>query len=260
MNKLPEQLWMLSQSNIETRVRYEKSNGFLGPKRVLVVEDEPYWQLLVCETLKISNESVVFRSVKSVKDAERVLKEESSGFDLIVSDHNLKNQSTGLALWRNFQKLGIETNFVILSGLDRDTYASRFLLKGEEPLYFEKNAISDLVEILDRKMAFSAGSNLVNSNFKYKERDVIELILGFIAIVAIWQTGINMISSYARATESKTYQPVIIQKTIEQGLASSEALSKLGVSKFLTRETKEIVKRIIARDNSRAKIIVNPGQ
>jgi CheY-like chemotaxis protein len=163
---------MHNATNIET----EKSLSRPHLKRILLVEDDPFWQTLISRSLLSSDTSdnnIEFRFVRSAKQAEAEIFEHDSAFDLIIADQFLYGGSTGLDLWRKCQISQSEIPFVLLSGLSKGEFSKLVKHDSEPPLFLEKSAdISKLRRIFNEELAESFLVKMVNFTkmFRFSKR------------------------------------------------------------------------------------------
>lgn len=105
--------------------------------RVLVIEDDPYWQAIFSYSLKqCQKKNFQLRFVRSAKQALDAIYAEPN-FSLIISDHLLDGGTTGLDLWKSYRDQFRNIPFILISAKRRAE-----LLKAESyikaPLILEK--------------------------------------------------------------------------------------------------------------------------
>ena len=119
-------------------------------QKVLVVEDDPVWQLAFERALKLIDPKVDIRFSSNANEAFDLLNQESH-FDLVIADQLLQGAKTGLDLWDILLTQNLEIPFVIVSATKQSTFISRLMPYRKEmiPRYIEKSgSISDLSEQL----------------------------------------------------------------------------------------------------------------
>jgi len=114
------------------------------PRKILLVEDEPFWQAVLSTTLKSIDPRLQLRFVRNKKHAENALFQ-SSDVDLIIADFFLEGKTTGLDLWRQCHVDFQAIPFIILSGIKKNEWSD--LIAGESitPLLISKN--TDVVHL-----------------------------------------------------------------------------------------------------------------
>ena len=86
--------------------------------KVLVVEDEPLWQLLILKALRRIDDKVEISFSESANHALKIL-EKNKDFDAIIADQNLEGSKTGLDLYDILSEQASQTPYVLLSGTRR---------------------------------------------------------------------------------------------------------------------------------------------
>jgi DNA-binding NtrC family response regulator len=117
----------------------DRSLSFVSPTRVLVIEDEPSWQAILSHSLRQCNGgNIQLRFVRSAKQALDVIYKERK-FDLILSDHLLDGEVTGLDLWAKCRSQFLSQPFILISAKKRSTISSQLSNIDERvPLIIEK--------------------------------------------------------------------------------------------------------------------------
>src|SRR4051794_26587365 len=87
-------------------------------KRVLVVEDEPLWQLMIERSLKRIDNEIEVRVSENVSQALEAI-DDNVVYDYIIADHLLPGSKTGLDLWDILLKNKLEIPYVLISGTKR---------------------------------------------------------------------------------------------------------------------------------------------
>lgn len=134
-----------------------------GPiiEKVLIVEDEPLWQLLIERALRRINKGIEVRFSKNANQALEVLSGRED-FDFIIADHLLEGAKTGLDLWDILLKQKTDIPYILLSGTRRSDFFSRLMPYRTEmvPRFIEKaGTVRELSEQLSEAM-FSHRSRL----------------------------------------------------------------------------------------------------
>ena len=113
----------LKTINIESSelMKSAKSN-----RKVLIVEDEPTWQILIERALKLIDPKIEVHFSKTAVQACEALNAGRS-FDLIVSDYRLGANTTGLDLWDRVLEERFDIPFVMLSVTKRQKFASEVM-------------------------------------------------------------------------------------------------------------------------------------
>ncbi len=91
-----------------------------GPK-VLIVEDESESEWLIASTLRSVKKNADLKWVKSTEEAENLLKS-GEHYDLIIADHYLKGEETGLDLWKSCYKKYRNIPFMMTSALTEKVF------------------------------------------------------------------------------------------------------------------------------------------
>jgi DNA-binding NtrC family response regulator len=85
--------------------------------KVLVVEDDDEWQLIIDSALQKTGANIQPYYVKSVKDAQRMLKF-GPKINYIIADNKLDGDETGLDLWEKCQDQYKDVPFMMITGQD----------------------------------------------------------------------------------------------------------------------------------------------
>lgn len=89
------------------------------PKRVLVVEDDPFWRALIQASLDENHRDLKIDFAVGAEEAlSRALGPRN--YDLIISDFQLEGRANGLDFWNDCRRMKIETPFLLTSGLTVD--------------------------------------------------------------------------------------------------------------------------------------------
>lgn len=88
-------------------------------KRVLVVEDDPFWRALIQASLDENHRDLKIDFAVGAEEAlSRALGPRN--YDLIISDFQLEGRANGLDFWNDCRRMKIETPFLLTSGLTAD--------------------------------------------------------------------------------------------------------------------------------------------
>lgn len=88
-------------------------------KRVLVVEDDPFWRALIQASLDENHRDLKIDFAVGAEEAlSRALGPRN--YDLIISDFQLEGRANGLDFWNDCRRMKIETPFLLTSGLTTD--------------------------------------------------------------------------------------------------------------------------------------------
>jgi CheY-like chemotaxis protein len=98
-------------------------------KQILLVEDDPYSEMVITRILNRIEVPQDVTWVKSVPEAEAQLIQHQ--FDLIIADIFLEGERTGLDFWQSCSEKAPQTPFVVVSGLPIDKF---FLAIGREAI------------------------------------------------------------------------------------------------------------------------------
>ena len=109
-------------------------------KSVLVLEDDPQWQLIVSQILKKVDTDVTIRCVPTTQAAIQLLAL-GEKFDLVVADQYLDGVMTGLDLYRHLRALRDQTSFVMLSGLESRQFNDLTIRDAEAPTFVPKSNV-----------------------------------------------------------------------------------------------------------------------
>ena len=124
---------MNSMSHIDLRTKAVQGRQ----RRILLVEDDPHWQTIISRTLKTVDGRIDLKCVPTVGQAKELLNS-NSNYDLIIADHYLKDDTTGLDLWKECRTLRSRTPFMVVSGMSQSEFTSLLDINSESPLYMAK--------------------------------------------------------------------------------------------------------------------------
>ncbi len=106
--------------------------------KILLVEDDLHWQILISAALRSAYSEVDIRCVKTVQKAEQLL---CSGhlFNLIIADQNLQGNKAGIDFWRQCQSNHhSQIPFMLVSGMSETGYHNVFIREEKYPIYMSK--------------------------------------------------------------------------------------------------------------------------
>ncbi len=128
-------------------------------KRILLVEDDPQWQKLISYAVKLTDLDLQLRVVRSAKAAQHLLYRDSN-FDLIIADHYLEGEDTGMELWQICQQQHRKIPFVLISAIDQQVI-SEFLGEGmRAPLHLPKPIdLQTLQKVIRAKIGCGLGNS-----------------------------------------------------------------------------------------------------
>lgn len=117
-------------------------------KRILIVEDELFWQLVFEKSLKKIDDQLELLFAASADEALKLILE-NDPFDLIIADQNLRGIKTGLDLWDHLVELQSPDSqalpvvpYILMSGTEKSEFFEKLMPYREQavPRYIEKPA------------------------------------------------------------------------------------------------------------------------
>ena len=90
-------------------------------KKVLLLEDDPIWQMVIKRSLKTFDENIDLECVQSVAQAQQLLGV-SENYDLIIADQYVEGDLTGFDLWKDCQSSHRQIPFMMVSGMKDDEF------------------------------------------------------------------------------------------------------------------------------------------
>jgi len=109
---------------------------------VLIIDDDPLWQLIVERSLKRIDPNI---SVLAVSSAEEALEkfDDDIPFELVIADQALNGFRTGLDLWDMLWEQRKVFPFILISGTKKEDFQKSLLpyRRNEIPFYIEKTTI-----------------------------------------------------------------------------------------------------------------------
>lgn len=117
--------------------------------QILYVEDDPFWQNLLCQVLKkFYGDRVLVRCTRSFHSADNLIFNHQ--FDLIIVDQTLHGQGTGLDFWRSCRRNRVYVPMVMLSAMSWAEFTTATVGAGLSPILVEKRkAMASLRGVLD---------------------------------------------------------------------------------------------------------------
>lgn len=108
--------------------------------RILLVEDDLFWQDLISFSLKsFYGALVTIRCAKSFHHADNLIF--TDHFDLIICDHILQGSKTGLDLWRSLRQNQVFIPMIMLSAADPKNTQEKEIneLSLQKPIFIKKS-------------------------------------------------------------------------------------------------------------------------
>jgi CheY-like chemotaxis protein len=106
-------------------------------RSVLLIEDNPAWRRIIKAAVQKLNPRITVQTVNSAEEFIR-LTIATSDFDLIISDHFLGGEISGLELWRILEKEKNQTPFLLTSAIGEDHFLSLTQNDARHPHFVEK--------------------------------------------------------------------------------------------------------------------------
>jgi DNA-binding NtrC family response regulator len=112
--------------------------------RILIVEDDPQWQLLLANTVRNVSAGASLICVNSVATAKQVL-DIDKNFDIILADFMLEGDETGVDLWqsRRGKYKHSAPPFILVTGKSASEVRDRAGIKRRMPTVFSKQTPID---------------------------------------------------------------------------------------------------------------------
>ncbi len=154
-----------------------------NPRRVLLVEDDLYWQFMISESLRHHEQDIDLYCVRSLEHAEQALTAERGRFDLIIADHHLKGTGTGVDLWKLYHAKLSRTAFVLVSGSKKKIFHKLFENEVLRPMVLEKPLDARKIQIMLRAKADSRAS-IKASGFHLKVRTLIFMAMALTVVLS----------------------------------------------------------------------------
>ena len=118
--------------NIENQLDLGTVLARPGTKRILVVEDEPHWQVLISRSLRAVDKEIGIRCVGSAREAQLILYKDTK-IDMVIVDYHLADDSTTGVKWhrdldtaRELARIEEKPLFVAFSARQLGEYASPY--------------------------------------------------------------------------------------------------------------------------------------
>lgn len=155
-------------------------------KRILVVEDDSFWRVMIRNYLLRQDYAVAVDYATSVSHAVFRIHHQQN-YDLIISDFRLQGNNTGIDLWSECQKIGCDIPFILTSGYQHSSLEP--LLK-DGLIFVEKSRLSDEIpRFLDfpvpQKKILKGGPTADVNDIKHKSRLRKEIAVVSAALVAL---------------------------------------------------------------------------
>lgn len=108
-------------------------------KTIMVVEDDPCLYAIIEKVLFSIDQTLKILWVTSAEEAERLLDEDSTHrIHLVLADHYLSGEKTGLNLWETIQRRFQYLPVVVTSGLGIEQFLQEVGKRKICPLYLAK--------------------------------------------------------------------------------------------------------------------------
>lgn len=110
--------------------------------KVLIVEDEPFWQLLISKALQRIDKRIEVSFSENATKALEIIRNNNNDIDFIIADQLLEGPQTGLDLWDTLVKKEINIPYILVSGIKREDLINSLMLYRTEaiPTFIEKSA------------------------------------------------------------------------------------------------------------------------
>lgn len=124
---------------IENKIAYELARNCR--KKVLIVEDEVTWQVVIKRALELIDSAIEVQFSNDANRALELLNSEET-FDFVIADMNLNCAKSGLDLWDILHSQKIDIPFVLISATNREEFMSELFPHREEmiPRFIEKTS------------------------------------------------------------------------------------------------------------------------
>jgi DNA-binding response OmpR family regulator len=202
-------------------------------KKILLVEDEPQWQLIISQTLKTLDKSITIRCVRSVKHAKQVLYN-NSNFDLIISDLLLDGDDDGFSLWTECQKSLRRVPFLMISGMKNPDFTGLVGTAEAPTLIAKPFDVKEMQRIVSLRLNLASKSSKQEPTFVGTLSKKIGLGLFLVSTLLLT----SKIGHRGVTSEKAMFHPVEISKenTMERG----RSIVNLKTKYFQTQEQRKI--------------------
>ena len=234
------------------RPGFKKLNPEIN-KRVLIVEDDPYWQKKIQLDLSQAFSAIDCVVVDNIEAAVKKIKS-NYHFDVVIADHQLNGPATGYDLWKSSLIQLNRTTFILTSGNDLLKICNFADLQNglsvlQKP--FNTDRLMHVVESKPREPESSPAQNYEIKSILFISAIVITIIL-----------FANEILKHVPVTVAKPFVQSIELPTIEKDLKISSSKTnkvrtaislpssqKFSVDQIVTPELKRKIQRIVQRAN-----------
>lgn len=93
--------------------------------KILLVEDDPQWQLIISRALKLVDPKLLIDTVTNVSEAKLSLFL-NPDYSLVISDYFLEGHQSGLDLWKVSQHNSHMIPYLFVSGLQKSEFEILF--------------------------------------------------------------------------------------------------------------------------------------
>ena len=224
-----------------------KSLDIRRGKKILIVEDDPQWKLILSKTASAVADSPDIFYAESANEARDILKA-NKFFDLVISDYLLNGDENGLQLWQS-TPLVQASPFVLISG--KSTSEIQRLSSGDQDLPVVLSKLSPKEQLKSRLLEIL----YKNSKRKYGSKFTFAIFLAIALNPAVYNFVGSKIGKTADVENRvSAVQPnaIQIQKNEIQLQPTSETQKKqtpkpIRINQIITPELKERVNRIVRR-------------
>ena len=116
-------------------------------RKILLVEDDLHWQMVMSRVLKSLDENIVIRCVRNAKQAHEALAN-SPNYDLIIADHFIDGEVTGFDFWKECRTRHHRIPFVMISSMTESEFV-KLTKQAGHPIFVSKPfEVEDLKSLL----------------------------------------------------------------------------------------------------------------
>lgn len=228
-----------------------------GERKILVVEDDPEWQLLIGSAIRKYDESAQVKYAYSARGAKYLLNQ-NPGYDLVISDHYLEGDETGLELWRECQQKYHDVPFMMMSGLTEHEFLKLIKKENNYPLYLSKQQTFQFDQ-LQNMLTWHLGEPMVRSWYMDQRFVLVLALIAMIPFLGVSFTSVNRTTEPAppkleneMEQKLRRTRTAFVEKIVKPKIAVStpkhrEAMSKVQISDIISKETKDQVNSILSR-------------
>ncbi len=231
----------------------EKSNT--AERKILVVEDDPEWQNLIGTAIRKFDNSAHVKYAFSAHGAQYLLGQ-NPHYDLIIADHFLRGNTTGLDLWKECQKKYHNTPFMMMSGMTEREFLSLIKKENSYPLYMSKNQRFQYDQF-EKMLAWHLGESIVDMPQLDLRHIFIAMLFAMLPFLGLpvfapriqSPTHLERAPSYQMEEKLRRLRTAAIEKLPNPlpTLLKWEFQTTLPKLKIVSTETKERMDIIIAR-------------